>query len=176
VPASELDGWLVGVASGLGAVMTSVALVNPQQAHAAITAIYAQTIKPGTMAGHRYRLTVREETRREGQNAHFHAIIADIAKQDQLYGKKLDAESWKRLLIDAFKHETKDMPELAGEWAKFGEMQLLPALNHAGFVAVGEQSRTFTVRLAAAFIEWLNAYAAERGLTLHVPKSWGDAP
>jgi hypothetical protein len=156
--------------------MTAVALVNPQQAHSAMTAMFRDTIKPGTMAGHRYRLVLKEETRREGQNAHFHAIISDIAKQDQLYGKKLDAESWKRLLIDAFKHETKDMPELAAEWAKFGEMQLLPALNHAGFVAVGEQSRTFTVRLAAAFIEWLNAYASERGITLHTPKSWGDAP
>jgi hypothetical protein len=156
--------------------VTAVTLLNPVQAHNALTTIYRDTIKPGTMAGHRYRLTVKPETRRDGQNAHFHAQIAHIAKQDQLYGKRLDAESWKRLLIDAFKHETKDDPELAHEWAKFGEMQLLPALNHAGFVAVGEQSRTFTVRLASAFIEWLNAYAAERGIVLHTPKSWGDAP
>lgn len=152
--------------------MTAVALTNPQQAHSAMTAMFRDTIKPGTMAGHRYRLVLKEETRREGQNAHFHAIIGDIAKQDQLYGKKLDAESWKRLLIDAFKHETKDMPELASEWAKFGELQLLPALNHAGFVAVGEQTRTFTIRLAAAFIEWLGAYAVERGIVIHAPKSW----
>jgi hypothetical protein len=156
--------------------MTAIALVNPQQAHTVITAMYRDTIKPGTMAGHRYRLVLKEETRRDGQNAHFHAIIGDIAKQDQLYGKKLDAESWKRLLIDAFKHDTKDDSDLAHEWAKFGELQLLPALNHAGFVAVGEQTRTFTVRLASAFIDWLGAYAAERGITLHTPKSWGDAP
>lgn len=154
--------------------MTSLALLNPVQAHTALTTVYRDVIKPGTMAGHRYRLTVKPETRRDGQNAHFHALISDIAKQDQLYGKKLDAESWKRLLIDAFKHETKDDPDLAQEWAKFGELQLLPALNHTGFVAVGEQSRTFTVRLASAFITWLEAYAADRGLTLHAPKSWGD--
>lgn len=141
-----------------------------------MSAMFRDTIKPGTMAGHRYRLVLKEETRRDGQNAHFHAIIADIAKQDQLHGKKLDAESWKRLLIDAFKHETRDDPALSSEWEKFGELKLLPALNHAGFVAVGEQSRTFTVRLAAAFIEWLNAYAVERGITLHTPKSWGEAP
>ena len=156
--------------------MTAVALINPQQAYSAMTAMFRDTIKPGTMAGHRYRLVLKEETRRESQNAHFHAIIGDIAKQDQLHGKKLDAESWKRLLIDAFKYDTKDDPALAAEWDKFGELQLLPALNHAGFVAVGEQSRTFTIRLAAAFIEWLNAYAAERGITLHTPKSWGEAP
>lgn len=156
--------------------MTTVTIYNPVQAQKALTSLYQDTIKPGTMAGHRYRLSLKPETRRDAQNAHFHALIADIAAQDQLYGKKLNAESWKRLLIDAFKHETKDDADLAQEWAKFGELQLLPALNHTGFVAVGEQSRTFTVRLAAAFIEWLNAYAAERGLTLHTPKSWGDAP
>jgi hypothetical protein len=156
--------------------MNTVALVNPQQARSAMTAMFRDTVKPGTLAGHRYRLVLKEETRREGQNAHFHAIIADIAKQDQVYGKTLNAESWKRLLIDAFKHDTKDDPDLGPEWAKFGEMQLLPALNHTGFVAVGEQSRTFTVRLASAFIEWLGAYAAERGITLHTPRSWGDAP
>lgn len=156
--------------------MTVMTLTNPVQAHTALTTVFRDVIKPGTLAGHRFRFTVKPETRRDGQNAHFHAQIADIAKQDQLYGKKLDAESWKRLLIDAFKHDTKDDADLKDEWAKFGEMQLLPALNHAGFVAVGEQSRTFTVKLASAFIEWLNAYAAERGVTLHTPKSWGDAP
>ena len=152
--------------------MTSIALINPQQAMAALQAVYRDRIKPETMAGHRLLLSVKRETRRDGQNAHFHAQIADIAKQDHLLGKTLDAESWKRLLIDAFKHDTKGDPDLAEEWAKFGEMQLLPALNHAGFVAVGEQSRTFTVKLASAFIEWLNAYAVEGGITLHAPKSW----
>lgn len=154
--------------------MTSLLLVNPVQATTALQSLYRDHIKAQTMAGHKLRLVLKPETRRDGQNAHFHALIGDIAKQDQLYGKKLDAESWKRLLIDAFKHETKDDPDLAQEWAKFGELQLLPALNHAGFVAVGEQSRTFTMRLASAFIEWLNAYAAERGITLHAPKSWGE--
>lgn len=152
--------------------MTSLAVYNPVQATTAWGMLYEKEIKADLSAGHRGVLSYKRETRRDGQNAHFHAQIADIAKQDQLHGKKLPAESWKRLLIDAFKHETHDDPDLAEEWAKFGEMQLLPALNHAGFVAVGEQSRTFTVKLASAFIEWLNAYAAERGIVLHAPKSW----
>jgi len=152
--------------------MTSILLNTPDQAAHALQWLYRDQIKPQTTEGKRLRLTLRAETRRDGQNSHFHAQIADIAKQDQLHGKKLPPESWKRLLIDAFKHETKDDPDLKPEWAAFGEMQLLPALNHVGFVAVGEQSRTFTVKLAAAFIEWLNAYAAERGIVLHAPKSW----
>ena len=152
--------------------MTSLVVYNPRQLDTAIGMLKENEILPLLADGKRGVLSFKAETRRDGQNAHFHAQIADIAKQDHLHGKKLPAESWKRLLIDAFKHETKDDPDLKPEWAAFGEMQLLPALNHVGFVAVGEQSRTFTVKLASAFIEWLNAYAAERGIVLHAPKSW----
>lgn len=92
------------------------------------------------------------------QEEKYHAIIGEIAAKEELYGQKLDAESWKRLLIDAFKHETKGDPDLAGEWEKFGSLKLLPALNHPGFVTVGEQSRKFSKKLATAFIEWLLAF------------------
>ena len=90
----------------------------------------------------------------------YHAIIGEIAGQKRVYGKRLPAESWKRLLIDAFKHETRNDPDLSREWAKFGTVELLPALNHPGFVMCGEQSRKFSVRLASAFIEWLLAFQA----------------
>ena len=94
------------------------------------------------------------------QEEKYHAIIGEIAAGKRLHGKSLPAESWKRLLIDAFKHETRNDPELSGEWAKFGTVELLPALNHPGFVMVGEQSRKFSVKLAAAFIDWLEAFKA----------------
>ena len=103
-------------------------------------------------------ILVRDPVKSREQEEKYHAIIGEIAASERLYGKKLPAESWKRLLIDAFKHDTKDDPDLAAEWAKFGSMELLPALNHAGFVAVGEQSRNFSKKLASAFIEWLLAF------------------
>ena len=92
------------------------------------------------------------------QEEMYHALIAEIAKRKTLHGKRLPPESWKRLLIDAFKHDTKSDPDLAQEWAKFGTIELLPALNHPGFVMAGEQSRRFSVKLATAFIDWLNAF------------------
>lgn len=94
------------------------------------------------------------------QEEKYHAIIGEIAAAKTLYGKRLPAESWKRLLIDAFKHETRDDSDLGPEWAKFGTIELLPALNHPGFVMTGEQSRKFGVKLATAFIEWLLAFQA----------------
>ena len=109
-----------------------------------------------------FEIVVREakSAKSREQEEMYHAIIGEIAGQKRVYGKRLPAESWKRLLIDAFKHETRNDPDLSREWAKFGTVELLPALNHPGFVMVGEQSRKFSVRLASAFIEWLLAFQA----------------
>ena len=106
-------------------------------------------------------VTLSEPKKTREQEEKYHALIGEIADFMTLHGKKLPAESWKRLLIDAFKHDTKDDPELKDEWAKFGGVELLPALNHPGFVMVGEQSRNFSKKLASAFIEWLYAFQAE---------------
>ena len=103
------------------------------------------------------------------QEEKYHALINEIADNPppealaMLGGRKLNRESWKRLLIDAFKKETTELnpgnyPELQAEWAKFGSAYLLPALNHDGFVMVGEQSRKFGKKLAGAFITWLQAF------------------
>jgi len=105
-----------------------------------------------------FTVTFREPIKSREQEAKYHAIIGEIAETELLYGKKLNDESWKRLLIDAFKHETKDDPELKPLWEKFGSIELLPALNHAGFVMAGNQSRKFPKPLASAFIEWLLAF------------------
>lgn len=112
--------------------------------------------------GRALRVVVGDPIRSREQEEKYHAIIGEIADQKTVRGKRLPPESWKRLLIDAFKHDTKADSELAAEWEKFGSgYQLLPALNHDGFVAVGEQSRKFSKKLASAFIEWLLAFQVE---------------
>lgn len=103
-------------------------------------------------------VTLATLTKSREQEEKYHALIGEIAKTERLRGQKLGPESWKRLLIDAFKHDTKDDPDLKKEWEKFGEIQLMPALNHNGFVMVGDQSRKFTKKLAGAFITWLEAF------------------
>lgn len=105
-----------------------------------------------------YVVRFMEPVKSREQELHYHALIGDIADTRELYGKKLPPESWKRLLIDAFRHDTITDPDLAPEWAKFGSVQLVPALNHPGFVMVGEQSRRFSKRLANAFITWLQEF------------------
>lgn len=111
-------------------------------------------------AGRELVVMVADPVKSRDQEEKYHAIIGEIAATELVYGKKLSPEAWKRLLIDAFKHATKDDPDLAVEWGKFGTVELVPALNHAGFVMVGEQSRNFGRKLASAFIEWLLAFQA----------------
>lgn len=115
-------------------------------------------------------IMVADPVKSREQEQHYHAMIGDIADQQKVYGKQLPAESWKRLLIDAFKHDTKDDPELKDEWEKFGSIELVPALNHDGFVMVGDQSRKFSKKLASAFIEWLYAFGAEHDVHWTEPK------
>ncbi len=128
------------------------------------------TCKPYIDSGARLEITVRLATDSQSrlQEKKLHAMYRDIADQVQLYGKSLPAESWKRVLIDAFRHETKH--EFADEWAKFGDIELVPALNHPGFVMVGEQSRRFGRKLSSALIEWLLAFGAEHNVIWTDPK------
>lgn len=132
--------------------------------------------KPYIDSGARLEVVVRlADTQSRLQEKKIHAMYRDIADQVQLYGKTIPAASWKRVLIDAFRHDTKD--EFATEWKKFGDIELLPALNHPGFVMVGEQSRNFGRKLSSAFIEWLLAFGAEHNVIWTDPKflSWARA-
>lgn len=111
-------------------------------------------------AHRRLSILVSDPVKSREQEEKYHAIIGEIARAKVLYGKHLSPESWKRLLIDAFKHETKDDPDYADDWKRFGSIELIPALNHDGFVLCGEQSRKFTKHLASGFIAWLEAFQA----------------
>ena len=61
----------------------------------------------------------REPVKSREQEDKYHALIGEIAAHPPpeavalLHGKKLSVESWKRLLIDAFKHDTATDPDLA---------------------------------------------------------------
>lgn len=151
--------------------MTAITLYNPVQAHTAISAIYQDEIKPQTMAGHRLRLVVKPETRRDGQNAHFHAMIADIA--EQVGGDLADKDDAKRILLSAFRIDT--LRDFEDEWRKFGDLRIGRGLR-GETVLMGNQTRDLSVKLAAAFIEWLNAFGVEHNIRFKAPKSWGDAP
>ena len=99
----------------------ALTLFEPVQARKAVDYLYEQA-KPRLMAGHRLVAKLEPETRRDNHNRHFHSLIAQIAKQ--LGGDLAEPEDAKRILISAFRIDTRDDPDLAGEWARFGDMRM----------------------------------------------------
>lgn len=99
-------------------------------------------------------LEIKEANKSREQEEKYHAMIGEIAKQAQHLGAKWDAESWKRLLVDQFCREND---------IKTGVV--IPNLSGDGIVQLGFQTRKFTKEQASEFVEWLNAWGAEHGIT-----------
>lgn len=59
------------------------------------------------------------------------------------------------------------------KWRKFGDLRIGRGLR-GETVLMGNQTRDLSVKLAAAFIEWLNAFGVEHNIRFKAPKSWGD--
>lgn len=136
-------------------------------------AMYRDHVKRQTADGHRLRLTIRPESRRDEQNAHFHALIGQISKH--IGGDLADEDDAKRILLSAFKIDTLRDPDLMDEWARLGDLRMGRGLR-GETVLLGNQTRTLSVKLAGAFIHWLNAFGIDHGVTFRAPKSWGEQP
>lgn len=149
--------------------MTTLAIYNPVQATTAWNTLYEREVKPETLAGHRMLLTVKRETRRDAQNAHFHSLIAQIAAH--MGGNLAEPDDAKRILLSAFRIDT--LQDFADEWKKFGDLRIGRGLR-GETVLMGNQTRDLSVKLAAAFIEWLNAFGVEHNIRFKAPQSWGD--
>lgn len=90
------------------------------------------------------------------QNAMFHAICGDIAKQRTWAGKKLDGEGWKRLMVDA--------------WARAegkSQGQVVPSLDGNSVVNLGIQTRRLPVGDMADLITFAQAWAVENDVRLN---------
>lgn len=143
----------------------TISLFEPVQAHKAIMHAWTHA-KAWITAGHRLVLEIKPETRRDNHNRHFHSLIAQIAKH--VGGDLAEPEDAKRILISAFRIDTRDDADLAGEWAKFGDMRMGRGLR-GEVVLMGMQSRDFTIKLARAFIAWLYAFGVEHDVRF---KAW----
>jgi NinB protein len=127
-------------------------LFNAQQAHSTMSDLWIK-IKPYLLSGRQFKLTIKPMTRSIPQNAMFHAIIGQIAKQAEHMGATYDSEDWKRILI--------------WQWAKDTSKEqgkLVPSLDGTGIVQLGLQSRNFTKDEASEFTEWLLMWCATHGI------------
>ena len=122
-----------------------------------------------------WRVLFSQPVRNSEQNSRMHAMIGDIAKQYPIHGKLIPAEDMKRVLVSAFKIDTKDDADLAQCWKAMGELAVLPGLR-GEFVVLGDQTRRFPKKLVSAFIEWLYALGDELGIVWSDPSLRRPAP
>lgn len=104
----------------------------------------------------RLRIDDKQPTRTLDQNAKFHALCGDIAKQRKWAGQEIDTEGWKRLLVDA--------------WARAegkGQGRVVPSLDGQSVVNLGIQTRRMRVADMAELIEFAQAWAVDNGVTLY---------
>ena len=98
-------------------------------------------------------IEVKRPTRNLEQNAKFHAICCDVAKQKDYMGGKRSAAQWKVLFVSghalATGHEAIVLPGLEGE-----------------FVNIREETSKMSVKRISSLIEYVLAYCAEEGIKL----------
>lgn len=93
------------------------------------------------------------------QNDKLHALLSDIAEQKQWAGKSLDVESWKRLMVAAWSRANK------------GGMEIVPAIDGAGFDVIYRHTSRMSKQEVSELIEYCTAWAIDQGIKLHDPES-----
>lgn len=129
-----------------------VHLYSPTQATTVMKDLWPK-IKDALESGKKMRLEIKESRRSTEQNDMFHSIIEKIAKQMATAGSTWTADDWKRLLIDQWAHEAN---------RRIGKV--VPSLDGDRVVQLGLQSHKFTVEDSSEFIEFLIAWATNKGI------------
>ena len=129
----------------------SVTLFNAQQGHAQLLAIWMQA-KAMLTAGHRMVLSLTPETRSLAQNARLWAMLTDISKQVDWYGRKLSPEEWKHVFSAALKKQ-----------------DVVPGID-GGFVVLGLSTSKMTKAEMGDLQTLMEAFGADKGVRFSAPE------
>lgn len=102
-----------------------------------------------------YVWTMREQARSDAQNRRLWAMLRDISRQVEWYGRKLDEESWKHVFSAAVQQQ-----------------DAVPGIN-GGFVVLGVSTRKQSKKWFNDLFEVMEAFAAERGVRFTTADHWG---
>lgn len=122
----------------------SVECVNPVQAHLAMTKTIWPQLKNALMAGHRMVLEVKPSTRSLEQNARLWAMLTDISRQVDWYGRKLTPHDWKHVFTASLKKQ-----------------DVVPGID-GGFVVLGASTSKMTKAEMCDLQTLIEAFGAER--------------
>lgn len=135
----------------------SLTLWNAQQGHASLRSAW-EWIKPRVMAGQRLIVDVKPETRSLAQNSRLWAMLTDISRQVDWYGRKLSPEDWKHVFSASLKKQ-----------------DVVPGVD-GGFVVLGTSTSRMTKREMCDLQDLMTAFGAERGVkfTAHIDPETGE--
>jgi len=100
-----------------------------------------------------YAVQIKEPTRNLDQNAKLWAMLGDVARQVDWYGKRLTPEDWKHVFSSSLRR-----------------LEVVPNLDGTGFVALGMSTSRLSVREMADLITLIDAFGAERGVEWSEPE------
>lgn len=90
-------------------------------------------------------------------------MLTDCAVQGRINGRRFNTEQWKMMFLHAYAEE------------RGIEIKYLPALNRAGMVPCGRSSSDLSVHEMSEVMDFIAAWAAENGVTLHDQNDMEDA-
>lgn len=101
-----------------------------------------------------YVVTIREPSRSLDQNGRLWAMLGDVARQVEWYGKYLAPEDWKHVFT-----------------ASLRKLSVVPNLDGTGFVALGLSTSRMTKRELSDLIDLIGAFGSERAVRWTEPTS-----
>lgn len=110
-----------------------------------------------------YFVTVSEPTRTLEQNALLHKLCSNTAKQAQWAGKMRTTVDWKRLFVDGYLRIEQQ-----------GGLPLVPSLDYAGVVPLGEPTRSMGVKRMTDLIDYIGAWCAENGVRMSTAPGYAE--
>lgn len=127
-------------------------LWEPVQAHKVLTQQIWPLLKSLLMAGHRMVVEIKPETRTLAQNARLWAMLTDVAKQVNWYGRKLSEEEWKHVFT-----------------ASLSKQDVVPGID-GGFVVLGKSTSKMTKPEMSELQQLIEAFGVQQGVRFTAPE------
>jgi hypothetical protein len=127
-------------------------LWEPVQAHKIITLQLWPMLKSMLMAGQRVVVEIKPETRTLAQNARLWAMLTDVSKQVNWYGRKLSEEEWKHVFT-----------------ASLAKQDVVPGID-GGFVVLGKSTSKMTKPEMSELQQLIEAFGAQQGVRFTAPE------
>jgi hypothetical protein len=124
----------------------SIECHEPVQAHLAMSKTIWPQLKNALMAGHKMVLEIKPSTRSLEQNSRLWAMLTEISRQVDWYGRKLTPEEWKHVFTASLKKQ-----------------DVVPGLD-GGFVVLGMSTSRMTRAEMCDLQTLMEAFGAERGV------------